>query len=67
MNGLATAIPASQKAQMCRERAAAARQRAESGLSLAEREEGRAAEQHWLRLVRLYELMDEVLASVEST
>ena len=55
---------ASQKARMCRERAEAARQQAESGLSLAEREEGRTTEQHWLRVARLYDLMDEVLAFV---
>ena len=56
---------ASQKARMCRERAAAARQQAESGPSLAEREDARTTEQHWLRVARLYELMDEVLAFVD--
>ena len=30
----------------------------------AEREAGRAAEQQWLRFARLYELMDEMLASL---
>ena len=55
---------ASQKASMCRERAVAVRTLADSAPTLAEREEGRAAEQQWLRFARLYELMDEMLASL---
>ena len=49
---------------MCRERAVAARELADRATSLAEREAGRAAEQQWLRFARLYELMDEMLASL---
>ena len=55
---------ASEKARMCRERAAAAQQRADNELSLEERAAGRATEQQWLRFARLYELMDEMLASL---
>ena len=55
---------ASQKARMSRERAVAARKLADSAPTLAEREAGRAAEQRWLRFARLYELMDEMLASL---
>ena len=55
---------ASQKARMCRERAVAARELDDRATSLAEREAGRAAEQKWLRFARLYELMDEMLASL---
>ena len=51
---------ASEKARMCRERAAVARQQADRGRSLQEREAGRAAEQQWLSNARLYQLMDEV-------
>ena len=38
--------------------------KAASAPTLAEREEGRAAEQQWLRFARLYELMDEMFASL---
>jgi hypothetical protein len=55
---------ASQKARMCHERAVAARKQADSAPSLAEREEGRAIEQKWMRFARLYGLMDEILSSV---
>jgi len=55
---------ASEKARMCRERAIAARQEADRGRSLQEREAGRAAEQQWLRNARLYQLMDEVFLSL---
>ena len=55
---------ASEKARMCRERAIAARQEADRGRSLQEREVGRAAEQQWLRNARLYQLMDEVFLSL---
>ena len=49
---------------MCRERALAERHRADSGLSLEERAAGRANEQQWLQFARLYQLMDEMLASL---
>jgi hypothetical protein len=55
---------ASEKARMCQERAAAARQLADRATSLAEREAGRATEQQWLRHARLYQLMDEMLGSL---
>ena len=42
-----------------------ARQQAENGLTIAEREQGRVTEQRWLRFARLYELMDEVLPIVD--
>jgi len=62
--GLRTVTVASEKARMCRERAAVARQQADTGLSLQEREAGRAAEQQWLRNALLYQLMDEVNRSL---
>jgi hypothetical protein len=55
---------ASQKASICREHAVAVRKVADSAPTLAEREAGRAAEQQWLRFARLYELMDEIIASL---
>jgi len=55
---------ASQKARICRERAVAARKLADNAPTLAEREAGRATEQQWLRFARLYDLMDEMLASL---
>ncbi len=62
--GLVPVNAASQKARICRERAVAERKLADSAPTLAEREAGRAAEQQWLRFARLYELMDEMLASL---
>jgi len=55
------------KSRLCRERAVAARSLADNAPTLAEREAGRAAEQQWLRFARLYELMDEILASLGPT
>jgi len=58
-------ISPSQKARMCHERAATARQQDENGLTIAKREQWRVIEQRWLRFARLYELMDEVLPIVD--
>jgi hypothetical protein len=49
---------------MCRERAVAVRQQADSASTLAERAAARAAEQQWLHFARLYELMDEMFATL---
>jgi len=51
---------------MCQERAVAVRQKTDIALSLEEREAGRAVEQKWLRFARLYALMDEILANVDT-
>jgi hypothetical protein len=59
--------PASQKARICRERAAVTRLQSESALTLAEREQCRAIELRCLQFARLYELMDEVLVVLDQS